>query len=115
MSFAGQQRMNLEQFVSVLERQGTSYVDFRETVRQQMMVQRLQRSLVSRRIVINDAEIESILEAVDAGWDLQLSSGQAGGAPRPRRATSVSSSISWPSRSTSNGTSEITARSTPAR
>jgi len=63
MGFAQQNGLSLEQFVEALAQDGMSYVEFREQIRREMMMQRLQRNIVNRRITINDSEIEALLNS----------------------------------------------------
>jgi peptidyl-prolyl cis-trans isomerase SurA len=63
MSFAEQNKMNLDQFRQALANDGVSYVEFREQIRQEMLIQRLQRNLVNRRITISDKDIEDLLNS----------------------------------------------------
>jgi len=61
MSFAEQNSMSLDQFREALAADGVSYVEFREEIRQEMVIQRLQRNHVSRRITISDQDIDDLL------------------------------------------------------
>jgi peptidyl-prolyl cis-trans isomerase SurA len=63
MSFAEQNSMSLDQFREALVTDGVSYVEFREQIRQEMLIQRLQRNLVNRRITISDSDIEDLLNS----------------------------------------------------
>ena len=63
MSFAEQNSMSLDQFRQALVTDGVSYVEFREQIRQEMLIQRLQRNLVNRRINISDGDIEDLLNS----------------------------------------------------
>lgn len=61
MSFAEQNSMSLDQFREALAADGGSYVEFREEIRQEMVIQRLQRNHVNRRITISDQDIDDLL------------------------------------------------------
>lgn len=61
MSFAEQNSMSLDQFREALAADGVSYVEFREEIRQEMVIQRLQRNHVNRRITISDQDIDDLL------------------------------------------------------
>ena len=63
MNFAEQNSMNLDQFRQALAADGVSYLEFREQIRQEMLIQRLQRNLVNRRITIGDKDIEDLLNS----------------------------------------------------
>jgi len=63
MSFAQQNNMTLDQFRQALAADGVSYVEFREQIRQEMLIQRLQRNLVNRRITISDKDIDDLLNS----------------------------------------------------
>jgi peptidyl-prolyl cis-trans isomerase SurA len=53
--------MNLLQFKDALEEQGQSYIDFREQIRRDMILQTVQGSQVGRRVKISDREIDNYL------------------------------------------------------
>lgn len=61
IGFAQQNGMNLEQFRQALEQDGLSYVEFRDQIRREMIISRLQRNLVSRRIAISDKDVDDLL------------------------------------------------------
>jgi len=63
MNFAEGNGMNLEQFQQALLDDGLSYREFREEIRREMMISRLQRNLVSRRISINEKEVDDLLNS----------------------------------------------------
>lgn len=62
-SFASENGMTLEEFRAVLAQDGISYGEFREQIRREMLMNRLQRNLVSRRIAISDNDIDSLLNS----------------------------------------------------
>lgn len=61
LSFAERNQMTIEQFQEQLLLDGMSYREFREDIRNEMLIQRLQRNLVNRRITISDHDIEALL------------------------------------------------------
>ena len=63
VSFADQNRLTLEQFRQTLAEDGVSYAEFREQIRREMIMSRLQRNLVSRRIAISDKDIDDLLNS----------------------------------------------------
>jgi peptidyl-prolyl cis-trans isomerase SurA len=63
VSFAEQNGMNLEQFREALARDDIGYAEFREQIRGEMVMSRLQRNLVSRRIAISDKDIDDLLNS----------------------------------------------------
>lgn len=63
MSFAQGNNMTLDQFQQALARDGVSYRIFREEIRTEMMVNRLQRGVINRRISISEQEISGLLNS----------------------------------------------------
>ncbi len=63
MSFAQGNNMSLEQFQQALAADGVSYREFREEIRTEMAITRLQRNLINRRISITDQEVEGLLNS----------------------------------------------------
>ena len=63
LSFAEQNGMTLEQFQQALIQDGRSYREFREDIRREMLIQRLQRNLVNRRIAISEQDVEDLLDS----------------------------------------------------
>jgi len=63
MTFAEQNQLSLEQFQMALAEDGVSYAEFREQIRREMLMTRLQRNLVSRRIAISDKDINDLLSS----------------------------------------------------
>ena len=53
--------MNLEQFIDYIVKDGESYEDFRENVKKQMIVQRIQRGRVGNEIDITEKEFQAFL------------------------------------------------------
>ena len=60
---ASQNSLNLEQFKENLEASGESYKDLRESVRKEMIIQRVQRGKVGANIEISEQEIENYLNS----------------------------------------------------
>lgn len=58
---AQQAGMNLDQFQRALAQDGMSYADFREQIRREMIVGRVQQNRVSDRIYISPQELENFL------------------------------------------------------
>ena len=71
-TFAGQNNMNIDQFRQALAQDGLSYREFREEIRREMIIGRLQRNMVNRRITISDHEIDAVLEL----WPSTLGPGE---------------------------------------
>lgn len=61
MQFAEGNKMTLEQFQAALAQDGMSYPTFREDIRKEMLITRLQRGIVNRRISVSDQEIKDLL------------------------------------------------------
>ncbi len=55
--YAQQNDMEIDEFREALEEQGISYLAFRDDVRRQMLLQRVQQTLVNRRIYISEQDI----------------------------------------------------------
>ena len=62
-SFASSNNMSLEQFAQRLEQDGRNYPEFREQIRREMLMQRLQQAVVNRRIAISEQDIEDLLNS----------------------------------------------------
>jgi peptidyl-prolyl cis-trans isomerase SurA len=58
---AQQNKMTLDEFTKALERDGLPYNEFREDVRRELIIQRVQRNRVNSRIYISDEEIDAFL------------------------------------------------------
>ncbi len=63
MQFAANNKMSLEQFQAALVRDGLSYPSFREEIRREMLLTRLQRGIVNRRISVSEQEIQDLLSS----------------------------------------------------
>jgi peptidyl-prolyl cis-trans isomerase SurA len=62
-SFAASNNMSIEQFAQRLEQDGRNYPEFREQIRREMLMQRLQQAVVNRRISISEQDIEDLLDS----------------------------------------------------
>jgi len=62
-NFASSNNMTLEQFAQRLEQDGRNYAEFREQIRREMLMQRLQQAIVNRRISISEQDIEDLLNS----------------------------------------------------
>ena len=62
-NLAAQNRMSLEQFIQQLEADGKSYLQLREDVRRELLLQRVQMGNVNQRIQITEQEAQSFLES----------------------------------------------------
>ncbi len=60
---AEQNRMTLEQFQEVLAADGINYREFRDDVRREMIIQRVQRGRVNNRVHITEEEIGAFLDS----------------------------------------------------
>ena len=61
--FASNNNMSIEQFAQRLAADGRNYIEFREQIRKEIMMQRLQRGIVNRRVAISDQEINDLLNS----------------------------------------------------
>lgn len=59
--FASQSGMDIDTFVETLNEEGVSYRAFREQVRQQITIDRVQRDVVNRRVYIQPQDIDELL------------------------------------------------------
>jgi peptidyl-prolyl cis-trans isomerase SurA len=62
-NFAAQNNMSLEQFAQAMVQDGRNYGEFREQIRKEMLMQRLQRAIVNRRIAISEQDVEDLLNS----------------------------------------------------
>ena len=62
-AFAQQNNMNLNQFRAALSQDGIAYGEFREQIRREMIITRVQRALVNRRIQISEQDVQAIIES----------------------------------------------------
>jgi peptidyl-prolyl cis-trans isomerase SurA len=63
LGIASQNSLSLEEFRKDIEGQGSSYRDFRNTVRKEMVIQRVQRGKVGGRIEISEQELENFINS----------------------------------------------------
>ncbi len=63
MNFAEQNQMTLSEFEQALLEDGTSYREFREQIREEIMISRLQRNLINRRITISEQDVQGLLSS----------------------------------------------------
>ena len=61
LSIARRNNMTLEQFRRAVEADGHSFAQFRENIREEILVARLQRRQVDERIQVNEQEVENFL------------------------------------------------------
>ncbi len=61
--FATNNNLTLEQFQKALLSEGTNFRAFREEIRREMIITRLQRNLIRRRIVISEQDIDGMLNS----------------------------------------------------
>ncbi|MEJ2088325.1 MAG: peptidylprolyl isomerase [Gammaproteobacteria bacterium] len=61
--FAAQNDMTLEQFAQRLAQDGQNYAEFREQIRQEMLISRLQNGIVNRRIAISEQDVDDLLNS----------------------------------------------------
>lgn len=62
-SIAEQNQMSMDQFRQTLALEGLNYTEFREQVRKEMLISRLQRSLISRRVAISEKEVNDLINS----------------------------------------------------
>ena len=60
-NIAQNNQLSLEQFIETIESEGESYQDLREQVREEMIIQRVQRGRVGREIDITEQELDGFL------------------------------------------------------
>jgi peptidyl-prolyl cis-trans isomerase SurA len=63
---AEQQKMSLQEMRNAMEKEGTTFVSFREEIRNEIMMQRLREHEVDNKIQISDAEVDTYLAAEQA-------------------------------------------------
>ena len=68
---ANNNQMKLETFISYIEESGDSYEDFRENVRKQMIVQRIQRGRVQSEVNITEKEFDAFLATDESLAELE--------------------------------------------
>lgn len=62
-AIAGQNRMSPEQLREQLAREGTTFAEFRESVREELLTQRLRQRFAQSRVSVSEAEIDAALAA----------------------------------------------------
>ncbi len=58
---AAQSNLSLTEFREVLESQGYSYAEFREKLRNELLIQQVRRQMVGSRITVNEQEVDNML------------------------------------------------------
>jgi peptidyl-prolyl cis-trans isomerase SurA len=64
---AHENNLSLSEFREVLERDGFSYINFREDLRKQLLLKQLRQQMVSSRIKVSEQEVENLLATLKAG------------------------------------------------
>ena len=59
---ANQNQLSVDAFIDSLKAKGESYFEFREQLRKELIIQRVQRGKVGSQIVITDQELDAFLE-----------------------------------------------------
>ena len=67
---ASQNNLNLEEFRVAIEEEGSSYKVFRETIRKELIIQRVQRGKVGSRLDISEQEIENFINSEEGRTEL---------------------------------------------
>lgn len=68
---ANNSQMELEEFIAYIENDGESYESFRENVRKQMLIQRIQRGRVGSEINITEKEFAAFMETDESLVELE--------------------------------------------
>lgn len=68
---AAQNNMSIDQLRAQLAKDGTTLADFRNSVRDELIVQRLRQSFAQSRISVSEAEVDAALSTQPAGGGLQ--------------------------------------------
>lgn len=63
---ARENNVSLTEFRDVLERDGYSYKNFRETLRKQLVINQVRRQMVASRIKVTDQEVDNLLATLKA-------------------------------------------------
>lgn len=61
--FAQSNNMTMEQFQQTLAQDGASYRQFREEIRSELTITRLQRAMINRRIAISEQDVQALLNS----------------------------------------------------
>ena len=59
--YAAQNQMDIDQFIAALTSEGISYRGFRDQVRRQLTLDRVQREVVNRRVYVTEQDIDELL------------------------------------------------------
>ena len=59
--YAAQNNMGIDEFIATLTSEGISYRGFREQVRRQLTIERVQREVVNRRVYVTAQDVEDLL------------------------------------------------------
>ena len=62
-SFASNNNLTMEEFQQTLLADGTNYRQFREEIRSELVITRLQRAMINRRIAISEQDIQALLNS----------------------------------------------------
>ena len=65
-NIAAESQVTLEQFREILEKDGYSYEDFREDIRNEITLTQLRKRQVTNRIIISEKEIDNFLSNEDS-------------------------------------------------
>jgi len=70
---ANNNNMNLRQFRDVLEDDGFSFTNFRDTIREEMVITRLRKSQVEDRVVVSEREVDNFLatQTIQDGGEIE--------------------------------------------
>ena len=60
-SYAAQNRMDIDEFIAALDAENISYRAFRDQVRRQLTLDRVQREVVNRRVYVTEQDIDELL------------------------------------------------------
>ncbi len=66
-SVARQNNLTLSQLRDALQRDGVSFTEFREDIRQQLRAQRLRQQVVDTRLSVTEQEVDNALNRIDLG------------------------------------------------
>ncbi|MDC9725526.1 MAG: peptidylprolyl isomerase [Gammaproteobacteria bacterium] len=68
---AGNNQLTLREFRDVLQEDGLDFSDFRESIREEMIISRLRKAMVEDKVVVSDREIDNYLkiQAVQGGTE----------------------------------------------
>jgi peptidyl-prolyl cis-trans isomerase SurA len=62
-SFASNNNLSMEEFRRTLVADGTNYRQFREEIRSELIITRLQRAMINRRISISEQDVQALLNS----------------------------------------------------